>query len=146
MARVINLLILASMLVACEQTPTKPDSEPADLSSVNDQAAKAYAENNLEEAEKQYAILTREAPGEAEPWFKLGNIYARTLRSELAITSYQEALVRDSQHVKAWHNLGIIQLREVDQTFSQLQDLLDDDDPLHQKSVNIRSAIEEFVK
>ena len=91
------------MLVAsgCTQTPTTPDTKPIDLDEVYGLAAEADEEQNWGASEKHYRTLTQKAPEEAEPWFKLGNIYARTLRIELAIQFYREALVRDPRNVKA---------------------------------------------
>ena len=146
--RVIHRVTLACVilaLLACEQTATKPDAEKIDLAKVSALAAQAYVEKNWPESEKHYATLTRESPGEAEPWFKLGNIYARTFRPELAVKAYRETLVRDPQNIKAWHNLGVIELRQAANTFATLQDLLDPDDAWYKKSVNIQASIDELV-
>lgn len=140
-----TLCALCLVLAACEQTPTKPSTPSANLPEVYNAASAAYAEQNWSEAERQYLTLTREAPAEVEPWFKLGNIYARTLRSDLAIRAYREALVRDSRHVKAWHNMAVTQLREAGNSFHELEILVDGDDPLHEKSVRIQKAIDELV-
>lgn len=143
-----RLVVLVGFLLAalgCEQTPTKPDAPPINLAEVYSLAAKAYAEQDWEGSEKHYATLTRKAPEEAEPWFKLGNIYARTQRPALAIQYYRETVVRDSQHIKAWHNMAIIQLRVARQSFVELEMLVKPDNPLHQKSVKIQKAIDDLV-
>lgn len=132
-------------LLACEQSATKPDAEPPDLAKIYAEAATAYEEQDWAQSEKLYTILARQAPGEAEPWFKLGNVYARTQRPDLAVKSYREALIRDPQNVKAWHNMGIVQLREASSTFSEVQLLLKPDDDLYDKSVNIQKTIGELV-
>jgi len=133
-------------LLACEQTQTKPDEDqPLDLVEVYNLAAQAYAEKNWTESEKYYVTLTREAPGEAEPWFKLGNIYARTLRPEFAVKAYRETLVRDNRHVKAWHNMAVIQLREAAESFSHVEQLAEEGDALYKKSVKIQHTIDELV-
>jgi cytochrome c-type biogenesis protein CcmH/NrfG len=123
------------MLVAsgCTQTPTTPDTKPIDLDKVYGLAAEAYE------------TLAQNAPEEAEPWFKLGNIYARTLRIELAIQCYREALVRDPRNVKAWHNMGVVQLRHAGKSFEEVELLVEPDNELHKKSVKIRESINALV-
>lgn len=144
--RIIPLVCVLIALLGCARTPTEPDpGPPVDLTEVFALAARAYAEQNWPESEKHYAALTRKAPGEAEPWFKLGNIYARTLRPDLAVKSYRETLIRDPRHVKAWHNMGIVELRQAANSFSELQQLLQPDDALYEKSVNIQKMIDELV-
>jgi len=138
-------LVLLVVLSACEQTPTKPDNPKINLAETYSLAATAYDAKNWVESEKHYATLVQNAPGEAEPWFKLGNVYARTQRPELALKAYRETLVRNAQHAKAWHNMAIIQLRDAGESFSELQRLVETDDPLHAKSVKIQNAIDELV-
>lgn len=133
-------------LAACEQTPTKPD-QPAmqNLAEIYRLAAAAYDEQDWVASEKHYLNLTRNAPEEVEPWFKLGNVYARAQRFDRAIVCYREALVRDSRNVKAWHNMAVVQLRESGKSFLELEMLVEESDPLHEKSVRIQQAINELV-
>jgi len=132
-------------LSGCEQTPTKADAEPVDLAEIYALAAKAYEEHDWPASEKYYITLTRKTPEEVEPWFKLGNIYARTLRLDRAIKFYREALVRDPEHVKAWHNMAVVQLREAGKSFAELEILVQPEDELHKKSVKIQNTIDELV-
>jgi Flp pilus assembly protein TadD len=146
--RLTNVAILAALLIAlpaCKQTATKADEQPIDLAVVYGLAATAYGEQNWGEAEKHYRTLTQAAPIEVEPWFKLGNIYARTLRPKLAIKFYREALVRDSQYIKAWHNMAVMQLREAGKSFAELELLVEPGDALYKKSIKIQKAINELV-
>lgn len=143
---IVLALSLLALLSACEQNPSKSNTQKkVDLQQVYNLAAGAYTDQKWAEAEKQYLILSRESPSEVEPWFKLGNIYARTQRSELAIKFYREALVRDSAHIKSWHNMAVLQLREAGKSFSELEILVDKDDALFDKSVNIQRSIDELV-
>jgi len=143
--RIAVLALLIVALPACETSNTKPDKPKPDLLEIYNLAATAYAEQNWADAEKYYITLTQESPGETEPWFKLGNIYARTRRLDAAIRAYREVLVRDSAYVKAWHNMAILQLREAGNSFEALELLVGPDDPLHEKSVRIQKAIDELV-
>ncbi len=140
------VILLALALGACAQTSTKPDQATAqDLAEIYRLAATAYDEQDWAASEQHYLNLTRGAPEEVEPWFKLGNVYARTQRYDRAIACYREALVRDSRNVKAWHNIAVTQLREAGASFLELEMLTQDDDPLHEKSVRIQRAIDELV-
>ncbi len=146
LARRAALCSLLLALSACEQSPTKPDEGPlTNLAEVYALAAKAYEAQNWAESEKHYATLTQQAPGEAEPWFKLGNIYARTFRADRALQSYRETLVREPLHKRAWHNMGIVQLREAANSFSELQQLVEPEDALYKKSVTIQKGVDELV-
>jgi len=138
--------MLVVVLAGCEQSPTKPDAKPKlNLAETYNLAAAAYKEQDWVEGEKQYFLLTREAPEEFEPWFKLGNIYARTQRFDRAIACYREALIRDSRNAKAWHNMAVTQLRDSGKSFLELEMLVEDDDPLHEKSIRIQQSIEELL-
>ena len=129
----------------CAQTPPESNLPKPDLTTVHREAVAAYTKQNWVEAEKHYITLTRASPDDAETWFKLGNIYARTKRTDRAIAAYREALIRDTRHVKAWHNLAVSQLREAGKSFSELELLLKPDDPLRAKSERIQQTIDELV-
>jgi tetratricopeptide (TPR) repeat protein len=143
--RCLVTVVLVATLNGCEQSPTKPDKNPIDLAETYSLASKAYDAQNWVDSEEHYNTLVQNAPGEAEPWFKLGNIYARTLRPELALRAYRETLVRDSRNAKAWHNLAVIQLRNAGKSFSELEKVVDSESPLHAKSIKIQNAIDELV-
>jgi Flp pilus assembly protein TadD len=149
MAERLNRWLLTVVLVAtlngCERSPRKPDKKPIDLAQTYSLAAKAYDAENWADSEKHYTTLVQNAPGEAEPWFKLGNIYARTSRPELALQAYRETLVRDPRNAKAWHNMAVLQLRNAGKSFSELERLVESDNPLHAKSIKIQTAIDELV-
>lgn len=132
-------------LTACGQTTTKPDAPAVNLGETYGLAAAAYEEQDWVASEKHYLTLTQGAPEEVEPWFKLGNIYARTGRLDAAVKCYREALVRDSRNAKAWHNMGVTQLRNSGESFRELEMLVDEADPLHEKSVRIQRTIDELV-
>jgi tetratricopeptide (TPR) repeat protein len=108
-----------------------------DLIQVREAAEAAYAAKDYAESEKHYTLLARRVPLEADNWFRLGNIYARTARPEAALAAYREALVRDPEHRKAWYNLGILQLRAAAASLEQLQNLPGADDAMTRRSREI---------
>ncbi|MDZ7736803.1 MAG: tetratricopeptide repeat protein [Gammaproteobacteria bacterium] len=75
-----------------------------------------------------------EVPQEADPWFRLGNIYARLEQPGKAVAAYQEALVRKPENGKAWHNMGIVQLRQAMNSFMHLEAATEPGDPLHDRA------------
>lgn len=123
----------------CSRTPTNTDnrtttkvvdsqpkfsevtSEPSDTGQILALAEAAYAAKDWEAAEKHYVSTTRAIPKEATPWFRLGNIYARTDRPDFAVRAYKEALLRDPEMGKAWYNMGLVQLRQSANSFLQMR-------------------------
>ena len=89
-------------------------------------------------AEKAYQRLTVQIPGDVEPWFRLGNVYARTNQLDAAVATYREALIREPKNSKIWHNLGVIQLKQAANTFLEMQQYTEENDPL---SLRARHAV-----
>lgn len=118
----------------------------ADLLSVEREALEAYQRQDWATSEKNFVLLTQKIPAESEPWFKLGNIYARTERPELAVRAYREAVIRDPEHSRAWHNMGVVQLKQAAASFKELQKFADPDDPLYARGVELGNAIDGLVK
>ncbi len=143
-----TLLLLAS-LFGCNAQTTKPANAAADLKdiAVTQQRAKlAYDAGNWVNAEVHYRKLTEQLPADAEPWFRLGNVYTRLDRPNDAILAYQESIVRNPRNTKTWHNLGIVQLRQATSTFVQLQQYSQTDDPLNQRARFVVNAMSQIME
>lgn len=130
-------LLAASLIVSgCATSGSPPASTPgtaapaADAVQIASAADTAYRDQDWPTAERLYVALTRARPEDAETWFRLGNIYARTERPEPAVRAYQEALGRDASHARAWHNLGILRMRLAALAFARLAEVAAADDPL----------------
>lgn len=126
----ILLIALGLSLTGCAgddlvRTSEAPDQKtevlPADPEALLKAAETAYGERDWQTAEAAYRELARQVPKEVEPWFRLGNIYARTERPEAAVDAYKEALVRDPGLAKAWHNMATVHLRQAANAFLQLR-------------------------
>jgi len=92
------------------------------LSVVVDQqreAEQAYAANDMPRALARYQALTRALPLHTDYWFRLGNVYVRLNRPDDAVEAYRRVLQREPSHAKAWHNLGVVRLREAEAAFGQ---------------------------
>lgn len=141
--RIFPFLLL--LLAGCNQGFVMPGTGDSNLIVVRDRAEAAYNQENWVTAEREYTYLTKEAPGEAEFWARLGNIQARTNKLDAAVLSYREALVRDSKNNKTWHNLGVVQLRQASNTYIEMLRYTDERDPLHQRARHMAKAINDLL-
>lgn len=147
------MLLLGAVLLAAgcaTQQGGKPDTPAStavasDLMAVEKTANEAYQRQDWVESEKNFLLLTQKAPGEAEPWFRLGNIYARTHRPDLAIRAYREVVVRNPKHARAWHNMGIVQLQQAKMSFDELTKFADPADPITARSVKLSDGIDSLI-
>lgn len=122
-----------------------PDESRAtpELDLLNQKARLADAGGDAAQAEALYKSVLRHTPNDTETWFRLGNLYARHNRPEEAATAYERTLISDNSHVRAWHNLAIIRLRQSYASLLQAQILVDDNDAL---AARIDAALDELSK
>ena len=133
-------------LSGCNLENLKPENtDLEDIVKVDQAASTAYQKEDWQAAEKSYLELTRLAPTQAEPWFRLGNIYARTDRLDEAVTAYRNALLRNNKYSKAWHNLGIVHLRQATSTFKDMLQHTSKDDPLNQRAIYVLNSVSDMM-
>lgn len=147
--RPLTAIVLITALGGCNLQNIKPAQESTDIKDVatTQQRAKlAYDAGNWPNAEVHYLKLTKALPLDAEPWFRLGNVYTRMERPGEAINAYHEAIVRNPKNTKTWHNLGIVQLRQATNTFVKLQKYAEDDDPLGQRARYVVEAMSRIME
>ena len=137
------LVLLAAGLCACNTGNVIPAQETslAQVSATELNASQAYEKEDWVTAEREYRKLTEIMPTSPESWFRLGNVYVRLKRPNDALLAYQEALIRDPNHAKAWHNTGIVQLEQATNTFLEMQNHLQSDDPLYQRAQQIIDSV-----
>lgn len=140
------LFFLIILLPACNLQNLKSKNnntaeELTDINELNKTAQNAYQLEDWKTAEAAYTKLAQKLPSESEPWFRLGNIYARTERLDAAIIAYKNALARDSKSSKIWHNLGIVYLRQATYTFTEMLEYTDADDPLNPRAKNVINSV-----
>ncbi|OGB27464.1 MAG: hypothetical protein A3I66_06150 [Burkholderiales bacterium RIFCSPLOWO2_02_FULL_57_36] len=140
MKRALNYLLPVFLLGGCAMLST----ESGNLYDMRRDAQVAYAGGQDERAEKLLIGLTRAVPNDAEAWFYLGNLYARTNRPEQATEAYQKSLMLNSGDVRAWHNIGVVRVREAWAAFIQAHHLAQPDDPLHAKLESLINAMEKI--
>ncbi|MFQ5658859.1 MAG: tetratricopeptide repeat protein [Gammaproteobacteria bacterium] len=138
----ITAATFALLLCACNLQQIKRDKEPQPgILEVQRLADEAYDNDDYANSEKYYLQLTEKVPKEARNWFRLGNVFARTERPNLAIKAYQEALLRDPKQSKAWYNMGLLYLRQSANSFINLQTYVPEQDPLSQRGKQIYEEI-----
>lgn len=116
--------LLAVMLAACTQTPTRlappPATAPArDPANVLLEAETAYRTEQWDAAEERYLALVRQDPSNGPLSFKLGNVYFRSGRLDSAAAAYAECVKHTPDLSKAWDNLGIVRLRQASESAAE---------------------------
>ena len=148
----ILLLPILMSLVACNLLNTKSisanESEQSleELIQLQQNAQAAYQDKDWDKAVDYYGTLSQRMPSDAEIWFRLGNSYARLNKHGAAIQSYQQALSRDPKNSKTWHNLGIVQLKLATNTFIEMQNNTNADDPLNRRATYVINAITNLLE
>jgi len=139
--RRLSMLLLPAILLSGCAMLASPDG---DLYQMRRDAQLAYSGEQDERAERLLLGVTRAVPNDAEAWFYLGNLYARTERPEQATQAYQKALMLNGSDARAWHNLGVVRLREAWAAFIQAYNAGAPDDPLHSKLEVLIGALEKI--
>ena len=139
------IILFLLILTGCELQNLQPNADLSSLTAVQQRANEAYQNEDWKTAEKEYHYLAKNLPSEIEPWFRLGNIYARTGKLDAAVSAYREALVRDTKNSKIWHNLGIVQLRQATNTFVEMLAYTDPNDPLNQRARHVVNTMGEMM-
>jgi Flp pilus assembly protein TadD len=110
-----------------------------------DHADAAYARGDWEAAEAWYRKLTQHAGRHPYPWFRLGNIYARTHRLELAVNAYGESLKRDANQPKALHNLALANLMIAKEALETGVNRLTTEEPSAQMSRELLAELRQLM-
>lgn len=145
--RLLFALLVLGALAGCQRAPPRaPANAPAkadsfDLETTQERAQAAYGAGDWAAAEPHYVALARAMPQDAELWFRLGNVYARTDKPDLAIAAYRETLVRKPDLGKAWFNMGVVQLRQAANSFNQIGAHVPPGDPSRAQAADAYAAI-----
>jgi predicted Zn-dependent protease len=140
MKRSVFCVLPMLLLSACAMLP----ADRGDLYDMRREAQSAYENSEDARAEKLLLGLARAVPNDAETWFYLGNLYARSNRPDDAIRAYQKSLMLNGGDARAWHNMGVVRLREAWAAFIQTYDMTTADNPLHGKAEAVIEAMEKM--
>jgi tetratricopeptide (TPR) repeat protein len=94
----------------------------------------------LTDTERRYLDLALAEPGDAEPWFQLGNYYAARNRLAGAEFAYRQALKRESSP-KTLHNLGLVQIRLGINALGEAHERLPEDDPARRQTQELIATL-----
>lgn len=119
------------------------DNDP-DVITINREAQLAYEGGENAKAEALYKSLVRKMPNDAETWFRLGNLYARANRPDEAANAYQRSLIANNANPRAWHNLGVIRLRQAWASMLQARDGLKPGTPLYESVERVLGELEKM--
>ena len=121
--RALSLTLILLTLTGCATLAS------GDLVELQRQADSAYSDADYARASELYERLARALPTDAGVRFQRGNSLARQGDHAGANASYRDALTRDPQHARAWHNLLQVQLQEARLTASEMQRYLSAQSP-----------------
>lgn len=137
--KVAGWLAIAVLLAGCGIVPTTKTSTQrlTNVLTTQQQAEAAYHSGDMEHAAALYLQLTKMIPQEADYWYMLGNTYVRTQQPDQAVQAYQQAIVRNPNHTRAWHNLGIVRMRQAMAAFVSSASTAKAGDPMHEVSTHL---------
>lgn len=141
-------LLLVVLLAGCSFNATKEQNRSTSLdqlSSLRQKAEILYANKQYSKALGAYLELEKTIDNDAEIQFRLGNVYSKLHQPDQAIESYRKALLLNPRMSKAWHNMGVIQLRQSANTWVQMVSEISPDDPLLPKAVHFSREILEVL-
>lgn len=137
----ITLLAAAAISAACSGLPVGlPDGQ--DVYETQRRAFDAYDGEQDAQAERMFLALLRSTPDDALSWFYLGNLYARTGRPDQAINAYERSLAFKGDNARAWHNLGVLRLRQARAAFIRAGEMAPADDELLGRVAKVIGALE----
>jgi tetratricopeptide (TPR) repeat protein len=130
----LTLLLAGCGILPATKTPTQ---RLTSVLATQQQAETAYHSGDMEHAAAFYLQLTRMLPQEADYWYMLGNSYVRTQQPDRAVQAYQQAIVRNPNHTRAWHNLGIVRMRQALAAFVSSASTAPAEDPMREVSTHL---------
>ena len=129
-----SLLLALTMLLltSCATQQTRPVLN--DLKNLQEQAHQAYLNEEYELAVQRYLSVQQYLDKDPFIWFRLGNAYSYLKQPDKAVMAYRKAVFFDPSMSKAWHNMGIMQLRQSANTWTQMLVHTQESDPLYEKA------------
>lgn len=134
---------VAVLLCGCSMTPhTNAAAQKLnDVLATQQKATEAYQADDMEHASALYLKLTRLIPQEADYWYMLGNTYVRLQQPDQAVQAYQQAIARNPNHSRAWHNLGIVRMRQATAAFVSSASTAKTGDPMNEISTQLADQL-----
>jgi tetratricopeptide (TPR) repeat protein len=137
--------MLCWLMVGCVTNLPKTKMSADEIKTSQTIANQAYADKNFKLALFEYLKLSEGMGQDAVIWFRIGNCYTRLEKYDEAITAYEKSVLLDPRLSKAWHNMGVIQLKQSVNTWRQMLIYISKDDPLYDKALNLSKKLLEVV-
>jgi tetratricopeptide (TPR) repeat protein len=138
-------IITCWLMVGCVTNMPKPKMSADDINASYSTANQAYADKNYKLALFEYLKLSEGIGADAVIWFRIGNTYTRLENYEKGIAAYEKSVLLDPRLSKAWHNMGVIQLKQSVNTWRQMLVYISKDDPLYDKALSLSKKLLEVV-
>lgn len=142
MKRGFAAIVLCVLVAGCGGMETRPDSGGEEFLKMQREAQAAFDSGENARAEVLYKGLLRAMPNDAETWFRLGNLYARTDNAEQAVNAYLTCLSLNGNDARAWHNLGVVRLRQAWASLLRANTLTAPPEPIYKMSSDMIHALE----
>lgn len=139
-----SLVVLLALAGCASSAPTlrgKPEQQLGTVLELQKKANTAYQGGNITEAVQDYTELTQMIPDEPNYWFLLGNALVKAQEPDQAVVAYNQAIIRNPRHTRAWHNLGVIRLRQAQAAFVSSAETANAGDPIQQNSRRVAEAL-----
>ncbi|HEY6509202.1 MAG TPA: hypothetical protein VIY56_14370 [Vicinamibacterales bacterium] len=133
---------LCAAVAACGGMETRSTGE--DLVRMQQEAQAAFDSGEDARAETLYKGLTRAMPNDPETWFRLGNLSARTNNPDQAVHAYLASLSLNGTNARAWHNLGVVRLRQAWAALLRANGQAAVNDPIHAMSGEMIRTLEKL--
>ena len=138
--RPLTAVLLCAVGAGCGGLETRSVGE--DLVRMQQEAQAAFDSGENARAEALYKGLVRAMPNDAETWLRLGNLYARTDNADQAVNAYLTSLAINGADPRAWHNLGVVRLRQAWAALLRANTLTVPPEPIHAMSSEILRSLE----
>lgn len=127
--RSVFISVIACLFVGC----ANPDINSKITFDDEKEASQAYNDGRYDQAIEKYEFLVQEFPKDPTLWFRLANAFAKNGEPEKAINAYQNTLLLDQGHEKAWYNMGVIQMQLALKTFIDMQQNIPPGNPVRER-------------
>ena len=140
--RSLTAIMLCVIGAGCSGLETRSAGE--DLVKMQQEAQAAFDSGENARAETLYKGLARAMPNDAETWLRLGNLYARTDNADQAVNAYLTSLSLNGADPRAWHNLGIVRLRQAWAALLRANTLTVPPEPINAISAELIHSLEKM--
>lgn len=143
--RIAIIVVLLASVCGCAGGDRVVRTEPGALVDIDRRADDAYRGGDNELAARLYRTLVGSVPDESPYWYRLANTLVRTGDYHDAAAAYRRTLALDPENARAWHNLGIVRLRQAQQSFAQGVEHSRAGNPVFDESLRLSSAVFSLV-